>query len=78
MKQPDQVVSELQKKERNTFLTTERMSKKLEGIRDVMKEVLRICNFLSQQEEKKANVKSLEKNMKKKMYGQVSFYYETS
>ena len=54
MRQSDHMVSEPQEKQqqqqkkRNTFLTRERMSKKLEVIRNVMKEVLCIHNFLFQ------------------------------
>lgn len=44
MKQP-QVVSEPQEKEMNTFQTIEGMSKKLKGIRDVVKKVLYVICF---------------------------------
>lgn len=45
MKQPVQVVSELQEKKRKAFQMIERMSEKLEGIRDVVKKVLDIISF---------------------------------
>ena len=86
MKQPDHMVSEpqekqqqQQKKKRNTFLTRERMSKKLEVIRNVMKEVLCICNFLFQWEKGKQMWKS-QKNKRTKdvLTSFVLFHYELS
>ena len=67
------------KKKRNTFLTRERMCKKLEVIRNVMKEVLCICNFLFQWEKGKQMWKS-QKNKRTKdvLTSFVLFHYELS